>query len=72
MSNIVKAIPQDILIHNIMSHLFPPDLVNVMKTCSELRYLIKKNKNYIDSICQHIKPHGKFKQYYKGKNTNML
>lgn len=58
-------IPDDIMVNKIMSHLFPPDLLNIMKTCTYLGFLIKKELLYIDNICQHIQPHGKLQEYYE-------
>ena len=58
------CLPDSVIIDCILSHLYPRDLALCKQVDAKLRRLIEDNAEYIDSICQHIQPHGKSKTWH--------
>ena len=58
------CLPEDVIINNILSHLYPSDLLICKKVNTGLKNIIEENEDYIDTICQHIQPHGKIESVY--------
>ena len=65
MSTLLTCLPEDVIINNILSHLYPSDLELCKEANPELKNIIEENEEYIDTICQHIQPHGEYKEYYE-------
>ena len=60
------SLPTDVIINNILSHLYPCDILLCKEANQELKNIIERNEEYIDTICQHhIQPHGEFKVWYE-------
>ena len=66
----VSVLPQDVIINNIFSHLYPSDIEKCKEANDDLKKIIEDNEEYIDTICQHIQPHGETKEY--NKNGQLL
>ena len=68
----MSCLPNDVIINNILSHLYPSDLEKCKDVDKELKKIINDNEEYIDKICQHIQPHGEFKTYYENDQLSDL
>ena len=60
----ITYLPKDVIIDNILSHLYPDDIEKCKEVNHEMKSLIENNEEYIDTICQHVQPHGKYSDYF--------
>ena len=65
MSTLVICLPTDIIINHILSHLYPSDLIMCKEANPGMKSIIEENEEYIDTICQHIQPHGEYKWWHE-------
>jgi antitoxin component YwqK of YwqJK toxin-antitoxin module len=59
--------PSEILIERIFTFISTDDITSCLKTCKEMRDLVKQNGKYIYSICGHIQPHGTVEKFHNNK-----
>ena len=47
------CLPQDVLVDNILNHLYPDELIACRKLCKYFLYIINSEEKYIDSTDLH-------------------
>lgn len=63
---LMLVLPEDVLIEMILSHLHVADIVSLRKIKNFYK-VIAENEKYIDTICQHICPHGILNAYVNSR-----